>query len=279
VMESEHNEDGNKKVSGDELLKEENGDGEHIRIHSEENGDGDHTRIHSEENGDDSPPVQVMDRDDNNNEDPQGINYDPNRIPLSVFERSKSNIQAEWSCTSNESLFSLHLGRNSFTVDMMKSGELYKSGELLAYSPALPMPPPPGPGGESNLVESKVVDDDSDEEVVVVLGETHREKEEDKRDSHEKEQHPAVSWKTPTTSYRSNRSSNSAHSFTFPILAGAASESGKKETEEQKKQAKQSQEMKQPEEAANQKQTMWRWFSCFPSCPWCCSSRTLWPCS
>ena len=162
-----------------------------------------------------SPPVQVMDRDNNGK-------YDPNRIPSSVFERSKSNVPAEWSCTSNESLFSIHLGNNSFTGyggDLMKSGELYKSGELLAYSPGLPMPPVPGSEPKPVVEEPKVVESDKEEKVVLVE-ETHTsssDEEEGKRESHEKEQHPAVSWKTPTTSYRSNRSSNSAHSFSFPM--------------------------------------------------------------
>ncbi|CAN7091759.1 unnamed protein product, partial [Brassica rapa subsp. narinosa] len=242
VMGSEHDHDENKQVSEEPLLEDENRDGEHKKILSE-----DIVIIHSETHSrssssssssssyssppkhlpeTDSPPVQVMDRDDNSN-------YDPGRIPSSVFETSKSNLQADWSCASNESLFSIHIGRNSFTVDAMKSGELYKSGELLAYSPELPMPPPPGKESDP-LVESsaKVVDSDDDE----------------------KEQPPAVSWKTPTKSYRSNRSSNSTHSFSFPILAGAASDSASVETGEKKKQEKQSEETtKQPAEVENQK--------------------------
>ncbi|CAN6972188.1 unnamed protein product [Brassica rapa subsp. trilocularis] len=241
VMGSEHDHDENKQVSEEPLLEDENRDGEHKKILSE-----DIVIIHSETHSrssssssssssyssppkhlpeTDSPPVQVMDRDDNSN-------YDPGRIPSSVFETSKSNLQADWSCASNESLFSIHIGRNSFTVDAMKSGELYKSGELLAYSPELPMPPPPGKESDP-LVESsaKVVDSDDDE----------------------KEQPPAVSWKTPTKSYRSNRSSNSTHSFSFPILAGAASDSASVEKGEQKKQEKQSEETKPPAEVENQK--------------------------
>ncbi|RID45363.1 hypothetical protein BRARA_I02097 [Brassica rapa] len=266
-MGSEHDHDENKQVSEEPLLEDENRDGEHKKILSE-----DIVIIHSETHSrssssssssssyssppkhlpeTDSPPVQVMDRDDNSN-------YDPGRIPSSVFETSKSNLQADWSCASNESLFSIHIGRNSFTVDAMKSGELYKSGELLAYSPELPMPPPPGKESDP-LVESsaKVVDSDDDE----------------------KEQPPAVSWKTPTKSYRSNRSSNSTHSFSFPILAGAASDSASVETGEKKKQEKQSEETtKQPAEVENQKNsTMCGWFSWFPSCPSCCSLRS--PCS
>lgn len=203
-MGSEHDHDEDKQVSENPLL-----DGEHKKILSE-----DTVIIHSETHSrssssssssssyssptkdlpgeTDSPPVQVMDRED----DKGTTDYDPDRIPSSVFETSKSNLQADWSCASNESLFSIHLGRNSFTVDMMKSGELYKSGELLAYSPELPMPPPPGGKETDPLVESSKVDDSDDDE---------------------KEQPPAVSWKTPTKSYRSNRSSNSTHSFSFPM--------------------------------------------------------------
>lgn len=69
-----------------------------------------------------SPPIQVMER-------PSG--FDPNRIPPSVFV-SKSPSPMEWSVASNESLFSIHIGNNSFSRDRVPklSGELPKSGEL-----------------------------------------------------------------------------------------------------------------------------------------------------
>ncbi|KAK7274960.1 hypothetical protein RIF29_16063 [Crotalaria pallida] len=81
-----------------------------------------------------SPPVQVMER--------TGV-YDPARIPSSVFERNPN--QLDWSEASNESLFSLHVGNNSFSRERMlgeaKSGELNfvsgeftKSGELNLFS-------------------------------------------------------------------------------------------------------------------------------------------------
>ncbi|XP_072985347.1 uncharacterized protein [Typha latifolia] len=52
-----------------------------------------------------SPPIQLVGVSD----------YtcpDPNRIPASVFARSKSTKPMEWSVQSNESLFSIHIGRS-----------------------------------------------------------------------------------------------------------------------------------------------------------------------
>ncbi|XP_059283808.1 uncharacterized protein LOC132037328 isoform X1 [Lycium ferocissimum] len=52
--------------------------------------------------------------------------YDPNRIPKSIF--SSKPTGAEWSTASNESLFSIQMGANSFSTDysylVPKSGEL-----------------------------------------------------------------------------------------------------------------------------------------------------------
>lgn len=54
-----------------------------------------------------SPPIQTMGH-------PPG--YDPNRIPSSIFS-SKPASGSEWSTTSNESLFSIQMGNNSFSRD------------------------------------------------------------------------------------------------------------------------------------------------------------------
>ncbi|GMH21914.1 hypothetical protein Nepgr_023757 [Nepenthes gracilis] len=66
-----------------------------------------------------SPPVQVME---------QSSESSAYRIPSSVFARNKSGTPMEWSVTSNESLFSIHMGNMSFTREqfswMLKSGEL-----------------------------------------------------------------------------------------------------------------------------------------------------------
>ncbi|KAL6498587.1 hypothetical protein OROHE_026528 [Orobanche hederae] len=53
--------------------------------------------------------------------------YDPNRIPASIFS-SKATNPSDWSAASNESLFSIQMGNNSFSQDnailLGKSGEL-----------------------------------------------------------------------------------------------------------------------------------------------------------
>ncbi|OMO93502.1 hypothetical protein CCACVL1_06478 [Corchorus capsularis] len=66
-----------------------------------------------------SPPVQVMDRLGE---------YDPCRIPTNVFARNQSTAPADWSIASNDSLFSIQVGNNSFSRDHILN---LKSGELL----------------------------------------------------------------------------------------------------------------------------------------------------
>ncbi|MBA0741242.1 hypothetical protein Gogos_014410 [Gossypium gossypioides] len=53
--------------------------------------------------------------------------YVPDRIPPSIFS-SKPATPTDWSNASNESLFSIHVGNNSFSTDQFLT--LYKSGEL-----------------------------------------------------------------------------------------------------------------------------------------------------
>ncbi|WMV21707.1 hypothetical protein MTR67_015092 [Solanum verrucosum] len=63
-----------------------------------------------------SPPMQVMEHSANKS-------Y---RIPSSVFARDESANPAEWSVTSHESLFSIHMGTMSFTKD----ASFWQSDEL-----------------------------------------------------------------------------------------------------------------------------------------------------
>ncbi|KAG6779306.1 hypothetical protein POTOM_015679 [Populus tomentosa] len=67
------------------------------------------------------------------------ISYDPNRLSSSIF--AKPSNPAEWSGTSNESLFSIYIGNGSFSRDnaymLYKSGELPKFEETSNASPSL----------------------------------------------------------------------------------------------------------------------------------------------
>ncbi|XP_004233664.1 uncharacterized protein [Solanum lycopersicum] len=69
-----------------------------------------------------SPPTH-----NNNMGHPPG--YDPNRIPSSIFSSKPNSSGMEWSTASNESLFSIHMGNNSFSRDQFNM--MYRSGELL----------------------------------------------------------------------------------------------------------------------------------------------------
>ena len=82
-----------------------------------------------------SPPLQTMDRVGGYE------SYDPSRIPSAVFQRSRSSTPLEWSIASNESLFSIHGGDDSFSGDNLsmlsdlgKSDEMTKSDELLVFN-------------------------------------------------------------------------------------------------------------------------------------------------
>ncbi|CAK8533421.1 unnamed protein product [Lathyrus sativus] len=79
-----------------------------------------------------SPPLQLMNPNPNPNS-----GYDPNRIPSSAFG-PKPVSPMEWSVASNESLFSLHFGNNSFSREQFlasrKSGELSRTNELTGTS-------------------------------------------------------------------------------------------------------------------------------------------------
>lgn len=73
--------------------------------------------------------------------------YDPNRIPSSIFATRPSN-PAEWSVASNESLFSIQMGNNSFSKEHT-AFLLYKSGELTKLDEVFSVPTPLPPVSES----------------------------------------------------------------------------------------------------------------------------------
>lgn len=162
------------------------------------------------------PPVQVMER---SNE------YDPFRIPSSVFERSTTPV--EWSTASNESLFSIHVGNNSFSRDhivllgdLSKSGELTRSGELIMFSP----PPPIAELGTDSqcsdpLVETdkQIIETENRATGIVDIPVEDASKAAAEDQIEKKKPAPAVSWKSSSIANHSDGSGDSKHSFTFPM--------------------------------------------------------------
>lgn len=147
-----------------------------------------------------SPPTQTMERPEE---------YDPFRIPSSVFERNKSTTPLEWSVASNESLFSIRVGTNSFTRErLLMLGS--RPGELTMFSPN-----PPDPlvdiekkncEAEKDLVAEQVADK------IIKNVET-----ESSEDPSLRMTNPAVFSVSSTLSCRSDGSVTSTHSFAFPV--------------------------------------------------------------
>ncbi|XP_017970274.1 PREDICTED: hornerin isoform X1 [Theobroma cacao] len=151
-----------------------------------------------------SPPIQVMDRQEE---------YDPYRIPSAVFARSKSTTPVDWSIASNESLFSIQVGNNSFSRDHilnLKSGELFKSGEFIAFSPSPVALTVDTQKKSVQLDKSKatVVSDDAVKDKTGLCVEDPIQ---------EKPTHPTVTWNSSTISNHSDDSGTSGHSFAFQI--------------------------------------------------------------
>ncbi|KAI4314079.1 hypothetical protein L6164_027019 [Bauhinia variegata] len=149
-----------------------------------------------------SPPVQVMDR---------SAGYDSYRIPSSVFATNKSSSLIEWSIASNESLFSLHLGNNSFSTDSAsKFDELTKSGEFNVFSP-----PQLVMREDTDTSKESVETEDSK---TFEMGEAFKVEEKASEDHKEvKNSHSAM---TPSFSHYtspSNESRHSEQSFAFPM--------------------------------------------------------------
>ncbi|CAN8239755.1 unnamed protein product [Cochlearia groenlandica] len=99
-------------------------------------------------------PTQIMERSTNTTTTTTSSpKTPPYRIPSHVFARTTSTAPVEWSTLSNESLFSIHMGNNSFTG----RDTYFKSGELTFPQPPSPMTPPPLPsprqGGGVVVVE------------------------------------------------------------------------------------------------------------------------------
>ncbi|KAJ6910243.1 hypothetical protein NC652_021047 [Populus alba x Populus x berolinensis] len=216
-----------------------------------------------------SPSLQVMER-------PGG--YDPFRIPSSIFERNKGPAPMDWSAASNESLFSIHVGNNSFSRDHVLllgdlglSGDIKQSGELVMFSP-----PPP---------KAMVATDNQSSDPAL---ETYKQKGgangisddtiKDPAENQNKENKPnqAVSWKSPRTSNLSYESGDSVESFSFPILANGMRNGSVKAGIEQRQQ-----HLESPSAPVSQESASYHWCHCFSCCSrgcsfnCCCSCRKI----
>ncbi|KAK9164708.1 hypothetical protein Syun_005610 [Stephania yunnanensis] len=162
-----------------------------------------------------SPPTQVMER-------PEEEKASPYRIPSSVFARSKSTTPMEWSVASNESLFSIHMGNNSFSRDhvFLMDRDFGKSGELINSNSSSPPLASPEIERCSDLVEADIVTAAAAETMKEVLRAAAQEH------SKEKPGEPVEAHHSPTASRHSDASGASVRSFAFPILTGEGGKSG-----------------------------------------------------
>lgn len=137
------------------------------------------------------------------------VGYEPDRIPPAVFSTTMTPKQ-EWSIQSNESLFSIHMGDQSFST-MYKSGELimYKSGELTNFDYTAPY----FNNNNNNLDNKNTLTDAGTKEVNTTLVETANG---DGLTNVFKPDPPQLVPVSPTKSYHSETSNTSAASFAFP---------------------------------------------------------------
>ncbi|XP_043704462.1 uncharacterized protein LOC122654442 isoform X2 [Telopea speciosissima] len=213
-----------------------------------------------------SPQIQVMGR----SEEP-----DPYRIPSSVFARSKSTTPMEWSVASNESLFSIHVGNNSFSRDhiflMGRSGELGTSGESVNF-PNFPVSPPPV---NSEVDAKKSIELGGNLAVTEAAAETVKEVlRAATEDCNRQKKPPADGVRHSSShSHRSDGSGVSISSFAFPILTegGRSSDSVKADSEQQPQKQSQSESQTQPQAPGSTPNAAGgKWFPCFSCCPFCC---------
>ncbi|RZC58491.1 hypothetical protein C5167_005794 [Papaver somniferum] len=243
----------------------------------------DPTVMISEASPNQSPPIQVMEREE--------VPPDPYRIPSTVFARSPSATPVEWSVQSNESLFSIHMGNNSFSADqiflMGRSGELGMPGDYnnfldLKKDPSSnPNSPSPASTPGNKVGESLNAEDAA---ASATMNEVSRVSEDDQNT----EKTPPVdsARHSSSISYRSDESGASVVSFAFPILTsaeGGRAPSTKVETEHPLHQVKEKSNEQQEEQEQGSQQPQpntpttpnatgandRKWFSCFSCCSFC----------
>ncbi|KAH7684978.1 hypothetical protein IHE45_04G011100, partial [Dioscorea alata] len=213
-----------------------------------------------------SPPMQAMSRSDGN--------PDPNRIPSSVFERTKSTTPMEWSVASNESLFSIHLGNNSFSRDhvlLLKSGDLtnFYVGNLDAFPPPnSAMMPIPAPAS----IDLALALEQNDNVAQAMNAEAMKDVMRANAEQHSGSRKPLVELPPlgNSLSRNSDASVQSFRSFAFPILTVEGRNASVRAVESEQIEREQQQTTETPKEtptaAAAPAQS--RWFPCF-SCAFC----------
>ncbi|KAF2282716.1 hypothetical protein GH714_043692 [Hevea brasiliensis] len=195
--------------------------------------------------------------------------YDPNRIPSSIFA-SKPSTPMEWSVASNESLFSIHMGNNSFSKD--NAFMLYKSGELPNLEDTNNLPPSQLPIIVAQTFEKKIEDMNEDskvtEEKLVESAKVEPEFPANSTKAVPEETQKNISQEKATSADDLRNSSSSTQSFQFPVLeanaAGGGSVKvaiGKSPSKKQPKQESQPQTPGTPPKPNGRS-----WFSCFSCC-------------
>ncbi|PIN14539.1 hypothetical protein CDL12_12835 [Handroanthus impetiginosus] len=216
-----------------------------------------------------SPPVQTMG---------QRAGYDPNRIPASIFSTKVTN-PSEWSVASNESLFSIHMGNNSFSQDQAilfgKSGELPrldecnssedKSSELSSLPSSLSPVMEVSAHEESDAAScqvSQLENDDSRKSLKVAPGANMENHAVEKTAPTE-----VVRLASSSTPRLSDESGNSSSSFAFPVLVNDGGKTGSVIGVTEKPEKPQLQEQVPKEDTHKPSRTRWcSWFTCWPRC-------------
>ncbi|CAL5185977.1 unnamed protein product [Lathyrus oleraceus] len=242
-----------------------------------------------------SPPLQLMNPNPNSNS-----GYDPNRIPSSAFG-PKPVSPMEWSVASNESLFSLHFGNNSFSREQFlatrKSGELSRTNDLSeTSSKTLTTVQEVNHKNDDNELDNERLSlssdssrdstDTSDKTTNVSsktdnirtsnVEETMLDKTHDNHSEMEVVPNEEPKNYAPNVLYRSVESDMSNRSFQFPILTVEGVRTSSETVESVKKGKNEKQEQDQPiekpcspkyETKPKQRVRIWRCCSCFSCSP------------
>uniref|UniRef100_A0A5B7AI39 Uncharacterized protein n=1 Tax=Davidia involucrata TaxID=16924 RepID=A0A5B7AI39_DAVIN len=192
--------------------------------------------------------------------------------PIQVMVRSGDSYPMEWSITSNESLFSIHMGNMSFSKDYIfwRSGELGMPGEASTSSQFFNFstnnPPEHEETNTGNSSESVCIAQAAVETMREIL-----------RESEEDQSSKKLSL-APSISCQSDSSGVSVKSFAFPILTGDREKGGSAKMRHSVKvgpEQPQLQLQPPPElEPKTPAATQTKWFSCCSFCSW---RKICWP--